>query len=185
MGSTSGWSWAVLGCRLAVGAIFVLAGALKLLNPGTFTATLLAYDIVPVWLLRPLALTLPWLEALLGGYLLVGLFARPAAWAAIGLLAVFSVAIGQALARGLSLEDCGCFGDLTQRAPQLTLLLGGTSAGAGDIVRDGVYALLALAVALAPPTPLSVDGLLARRRAAAEADAATEAGDEASADGSH
>ncbi|MBI3972620.1 MAG: DoxX family membrane protein [Chloroflexi bacterium] len=155
--------WIGFGCRLAVGVIFVLAGVTKLANPGSFTATLLAYDVVPVGVIRPLALTLPWLETLVGLYLVVGLFARAAAGVAIGLLMVFSLAIAQAVARGLSLENCGCFGDLTSAVPQLAILLGGASAGPGDIVRDATYALLALVVVVAPPTPLSVDALLASR----------------------
>jgi hypothetical protein len=47
--------------------------------------------------------------------------------------------------------------------PYLALLLGGASAGAADVVRDAAYALLALAVALGPPTPFSLDAVLARR----------------------
>jgi uncharacterized membrane protein YphA (DoxX/SURF4 family) len=146
-----------LGCRLTVGAIFVLAGATKLRNPGTFAATLLAYAVLPVAVVRPVALVLPWIELLVGAYLLVGLFTRAAAWSAVALLAVFSAVIGQALVRGLSLQDCGCFGDVTAAVPALALVLGGSSGSAGDIVRDAVYALLALTVALGPPTPLGAD----------------------------
>jgi hypothetical protein len=120
--------------------------------------------VLPVAAIRPLALTLPWIELLIGGYLLAGLFTRAAAWAAIALLAVFSAAIAQALLRGLSLENCGCFGELTQSFPQLAFVLGGASVGPGDIVRDAVYALLALVVAVGPPTPFSVDAWLASRR---------------------
>src|SRR5690242_12168857 len=73
--------WPVLVCRLAVGLLFAAAGIAKLLEPGSFTATLLAYAVLPVGLIRPLALTLPWLEVLVGVYLLAGFFARLAAWA--------------------------------------------------------------------------------------------------------
>jgi uncharacterized membrane protein YphA (DoxX/SURF4 family) len=158
--------WAVFAARLAVGVIFLLAGVAKLASPGTFTATLLAYDVLPVGLLRPLALILPWVEVVVGLYLLVGLFARPAAWVAIALLAVFMGAIGQAVLRGLSLEDCGCFGSLTAALPALQYVLGGSSLGPADVLRDGVYAALALVVALGPPAPWGVDAWLASRRPA-------------------
>jgi uncharacterized membrane protein YphA (DoxX/SURF4 family) len=157
-------AWVTFAARLAVGAVFVLAGVTKLVNPGSFSATLLAYDVLPVDLLRPVALILPWLEVVVGLYLLAGMFTRVAAWAAIALLAVFMVAITQALLRGLSLEDCGCFGDITSAVPALQYVLGGSTLGAADVVRDGVYAALALLVALGPPTPLGVDGLLAAQR---------------------
>jgi uncharacterized membrane protein YphA (DoxX/SURF4 family) len=161
--------WAVLAARLAVGFIFLLAGVTKLVNPGTFMATLLAYDVLPVALLRPLALMLPWFEVVVGVYLLLGLFTRPAAWVAIGLLVVFMLAIAQAVLRGLSLEDCGCFGSITSALPALQYVLGGSSLGPADIVRDAIYAALALLVALGPPAPLGVDAWLAARRQAAVA----------------
>jgi uncharacterized membrane protein YphA (DoxX/SURF4 family) len=154
--------WLTLGARLAVGAIFVLAGVTKLVNPGTFSATLLAYDVLPIGLIRPVALILPWIEVVTGLYLLIGLFTRAAAWVAIGLLAIFVLAIGQALLRGLSLEDCGCFGSITSALPALQYVLGGSSLGPLDVLRDAVYAALALLVALGPSTPLSVDGWLTR-----------------------
>jgi uncharacterized membrane protein YphA (DoxX/SURF4 family) len=165
----SGWSplaWITFAARLAVGAVFVLAGTTKLVNPGSFSATLLAYDVLPVDLLRPVALALPWVEVVVGLYLLAGLFTRVAAGAAIALLVVFMVAITQALLRGLSLEDCGCFGDITSALPALQYVLGGATLGAADVVRDGVYAAMALLVALGPATPLSIDGLLAAQREA-------------------
>ncbi|HEX2513805.1 MAG TPA: hypothetical protein VH257_03805, partial [Chloroflexota bacterium] len=40
-------AWVTFAARLAVGAVFVLAGATKLVNPGSFSATLLAYDVLP------------------------------------------------------------------------------------------------------------------------------------------
>lgn len=156
--------WATLAARLAVGLVFVLAGISKLVAPGTFSATLLAYDLLPVALLRPVALSLPWVELVVGLYLLAGLFTRVAAWAAIGLLAVFMLAIGQALLRGLSLEDCGCFGSITAAVPALQYVLGGSSLGPVDLLRDGVYGAMALLVALGPSSPYSVDALLASGR---------------------
>ncbi len=165
-------AWVTFAARLAVGAVFVLAGVTKLINPGSFSATLLAYDVLPVGLLRPVALALPWLELVVGLYLLAGLFTRVAAWGAVAMLAVFMAAITQALLRGLSLEDCGCFGDITSAVPALQYVLGGSTLGAMDVLRDAVYAALALLVALGPATPLSIDGLLTAQRSASAGAAA-------------
>jgi uncharacterized membrane protein YphA (DoxX/SURF4 family) len=152
----------VLGSRIAVGLVFLLAGGSKLASPGSFSAALVAYDLLPIAVVHPVTLLLPWVEVLTGAWLLLGLFTRAAAWLAIALLVLFSAAIAQAMARGLSLQDCGCFGGLTQVVPVLALFLGGKDAGAADVVRDGVYAILALVVALGPAAPYSVDGLLGR-----------------------
>ena len=157
-------TWLTLAARIAVGLIFVLAGVSKLVAPGTFSATLLAYGLLPVELLRPVSLILPWIEVVVGLYLLAGMFARGAAWTAIAMLVVFMLAIGQAVLRGISLEDCGCFGSITSAVPALQYVLGGSSLGPADVVRDAIYAALALLVALGPSTPYSVDALLARRR---------------------
>ena len=119
-----------------------------------------------------MALALPWLELVVGLYLLAGLFTRVAAWGAVAMLAVFMAAITQALLRGLSLEDCGCFGDITSAVPALQYVLGGSTLGAADVLRDAVYAALALLVALGPATPLSIDGLLAAQRSASAGAAA-------------
>lgn len=158
------WPVAILCSRLVLGALFLTAGIIKLVQPGPFAATLMAYQLLPIALLRPLALVLPWIEVLTGAYLLAGLFTRAAAGAALGLLAVFMVALGQAMARGLSLENCGCFGDLTTRVPALAPFLGGTAAGGGDLLRDAALAGLALVVILGPPSPFSVDRRLASQR---------------------
>jgi uncharacterized membrane protein YphA (DoxX/SURF4 family) len=154
--------WLVLVCRLAVGIVFVLAGAAKLAAPGSFAAALAAYDVLPPAALRPLTLTLPLVELLVGVWLALGLFTRAAAWAAVALLATFMAAIGQALLRGISLEDCGCFGGLTQAVPALTSVLGGSSLGWRDVARDAIYAALALAVAIGRAAPLSLDRRLGR-----------------------
>jgi uncharacterized membrane protein YphA (DoxX/SURF4 family) len=157
--------WALLACRLAVGAIFVLAGVAKLVNPGSFGAALIAYSILPVDLVRWVALIFPWIEVVVGAMLIVGLFTRFAAWSAIALLLMFCVVIGQALLRGLSLDDCGCFGGIVEAVPQLAIVLGGTSLGWQDVVRDLIYAAVALPVALRGSALFSIDAWQASRTA--------------------
>ena len=63
--------------------------------------------------MAPFAYGLPFLEAGIGLYLALGLFIRPVALLACGLMIVFIAAQAQAWARGLSLS-CGCFGALAQ-----------------------------------------------------------------------
>lgn len=149
--------WVSVGCRLAVGALFLLAGGAKLAEPGSFSAALVAYAILPIGFIYWVSLLFPWVEVLLGLLLVSGTFTRAAAWTAIGFLLMFSVLIAQALLRGLSLDDCGCFGGITEAVPALSIVLGGKSLGWHDVVRDVVYALVALPVALRGHTPLSLD----------------------------
>jgi putative oxidoreductase len=99
--------------RVLLGALFLLAGGLKILDPAAFAIEIEHYQLVPWWSCALLALFLPWLEICVG----IGLLTQPVwrgalAWAT-GLLLLFSAALLSAMLRGLSI-DCGCFGRVWQ-----------------------------------------------------------------------
>ncbi|HEY2746173.1 MAG TPA: MauE/DoxX family redox-associated membrane protein [Polyangia bacterium] len=100
----------VLAARLVVGALFVVAGALKLGDPTAFATEIANYrffaELAP-WL----AVTLPPTEIVVGAALIVApaKWRRAAALAAIGLLVMFTVAIVHVVRAGINV-DCGCFG---------------------------------------------------------------------------
>jgi uncharacterized membrane protein YphA (DoxX/SURF4 family) len=128
--------------RLGLGGLFVLAGVLKLAQPTAFATEIVNYRFLPA--LAPyLAATLPTIEVVLG----VALVAAPLQWrraaalAMAGMLAVFTVAVGQVVARGINI-DCGCFG-------------GGSGPVSGwTIARDVALLAAALAaVTLSAPRP--------------------------------
>jgi uncharacterized membrane protein YphA (DoxX/SURF4 family) len=108
--------WGILGhrgliavCRVAIGLIFAFAALAKLGDLQGFAAQVHNFRLVPVPLENLLAMTLPWIELVAALALVLGIRARPAAALAFGLMAVFTVAVALALARGLDIE-CGCFG---------------------------------------------------------------------------
>jgi putative oxidoreductase len=96
--------------RLGLGALFVLAGALKLRDPSAFATAIANYQLLP-GLAALLAATLPATEIVVGLTVVVG--SRPwrqGATVAIGLLTLmFTAAAAAALARGIDIS-CGCFG---------------------------------------------------------------------------
>jgi putative oxidoreductase len=96
--------------RVALGALFVFAGAAKAYDPGEFAVEIQRYNLLP-WILGVVvALYLPWVEILSG--LVIVLFKRLRKGALLLLtvmLAIFTVALASAMVRGLSI-DCGCFG---------------------------------------------------------------------------
>ncbi len=132
---------------LLLGAVFIYASWDKILNPAEFARIVYHYQLVgPSRNVGPLpanllAVTLPWIELVVGLLLATGLWRREAAAVAAVMLLVFVLAVGAALARGIDLENCGCF----------TVTGAGREAGlrliAGDLL------LLAAAVALAAPRP--------------------------------
>jgi putative oxidoreductase len=144
--------YATLASRIVLGGVFVVAGATKIPNPGALAAAIRSYELpLPEWFVSLSAHALPYLEVMLGLYLLAGLFTKVSAWATNGLTIVFLLALVQGALRGLEI-DCGCFGG--------NLLL----AAARDV---GLLAL-GLHVALAPPGRFSVDALLRRDRSGEE-----------------
>jgi uncharacterized membrane protein YphA (DoxX/SURF4 family) len=138
-------NWVVLVLRIVVGAIFLFAGAAKVGHADQFAAQIAGFRLLPQPAVAPLAVALPYLEILLGGYLVVGLFTRTAAWFAVALLAVFDLAVASAVVRGMTVS-CGCFG------PSDT-----TVTTWAEVARDAVFVLLAVIVALRPPGALAVD----------------------------
>jgi putative oxidoreductase len=95
--------------RVALGALFIFAGATKAYDPGEFAVEIQRYNLIP-WIFGVIvALYLPWVEILSGLGLLFKRFERGALLLVTVLLVVFTVALASATVRGLNI-DCGCFG---------------------------------------------------------------------------
>lgn len=127
--------WLSLVARLVLGAVMLVAGALKVSDPATAAQAVRAYELLPSALVEPVGSGLPFLEIAIGLLLVVGFGVRASAAAAGVFMIVFVVAVASAWARGLSI-DCGCFGGGGQVAPGQTKYL-------QEILRDA--GLLALA----------------------------------------
>ena len=102
--------WVSTAARLVVGAVLVVAGAVKVADPQASVAAVRAYQLLPAGPDTAVGWGLPFLELVLGLLLLTGIAVRPTAVATAALLAVFVAVVASAAARGLSI-DCGCFGD--------------------------------------------------------------------------
>lgn len=124
--------------KLALGALLVYAGVMKLLGPADFAEEIANYRFLPQ--LAPfLAVMLPPIEVLLGTVLIVS--GARSEWlpaAALGstlLMAVFTVAVTQAVLRGID-TSCGCFGADSGPITWLTVLrVVGLGAASGWLVR--------------------------------------------------
>ena len=101
--------WLTFVFRLILGGVLLVAGALKVTDPYSSATSVRAYQILPVDLANLLGFILPFAEVAIGIFLIVGIWVRLNAIAGGALMVMFIIAIGQAWARGISL-DCGCFG---------------------------------------------------------------------------
>lgn len=94
--------------RLALGGVFLYAGAIKIGNPAAFAGDIAAYRLLPHFANYLAAAILPWLEALCGLLLIAGYRTKAAAALLALFTLVFMAALASTIARGLDI-DCGCF----------------------------------------------------------------------------
>ncbi len=94
--------------RLALAAVFLYAGYVKMRDLVAFAGQVAAYQILPYALNYLVAATLPYVEFLAGLLLLLNARIRPALIVVGGLNLVFMAALVSVMARGMEI-DCGCF----------------------------------------------------------------------------
>ena len=99
-----------LGLRIALGAILVYSAWSKLKDSwALFAMAVDSYQVLPLWGVRLVARTLPWVELLIGVLLIVGRWMRVATVACSLLLLVFFGLMVRAHLKGMEI-NCGCFG---------------------------------------------------------------------------
>jgi uncharacterized membrane protein YphA (DoxX/SURF4 family) len=99
-----------LGLRIALGAILVYSAWSKLKDSwALFAMAVDSYQVLPLWGVRWVARTLPWVELLIGVLLIVGRWMRVATVACSILLLVFFGLMVRAHLKGMEI-NCGCFG---------------------------------------------------------------------------
>ncbi len=142
---------AVYGAAIVLGAIFLYAAYPKIAEPREFARIVYHYRILgPSSTMSPLAanllaIILPWVEAVTGVLLIVGLWRREAAVVTALMLVTFLVAVGWAMSQGIDVENCGCFSVKKGE--------GGRGAGWGLLAGDAAMLAAAVFVAWASGRP--------------------------------
>jgi uncharacterized membrane protein YphA (DoxX/SURF4 family) len=95
--------------RIILGGIFIYSAFTKITDLDYFVKSLYNYRLLPEESLNLFAVIIPWLEFIIGVFLVLGIFVRESAVLGSILMVVFIGAIAFAMARGLDIE-CGCFG---------------------------------------------------------------------------
>jgi uncharacterized membrane protein YphA (DoxX/SURF4 family) len=132
---------------IAVGAVFVYASLSKIADPQAFAKIIYHYQVIgpsAAFGFVPANLTavaLPWIELIAGVLLVVGVWRREAAVVTAIMLVVFVAAVASTLARGIDIQNCGCF----------ALDASGRAAGWKLIAGDLALLAAALVVAVVPP----------------------------------
>jgi hypothetical protein len=99
----------VVAVRTLIALVFLAAAAAKMRHWTVFPGIVANYRLLPPFLVGPVAIVLPPVEAAIGAALPTGLLAPVAEAAAVLLLAAFAAAMAINLLRGRGHIDCGCF----------------------------------------------------------------------------
>ena len=96
--------------RIILGIIFIYASYDKILDPAAFSKNIHNFHTTDnlVWVENLVALILPWLELIVGVFLIFGVFLEGSTSITIGLYIFFIIILSQAVFRGIDVH-CGCF----------------------------------------------------------------------------
>ena len=106
-----------------MGGVFIYAGAAKIASSREFARIVANYGLLPESLSVYLAYTLPWIELLLGAFLILGFRIRETALALSLLLAIFAGAVLLRYFREGTV-NCGCFSMTSSGQESLALIIG-------------------------------------------------------------
>lgn len=94
--------------RFILGAIFIAAGIPKILDTASFASVIYNYHMLPDIFINIFAITLPWLEVVIGGLLIMGIWMPGTVIIYNILMITFIGALTFNTIRGLDIS-CGCF----------------------------------------------------------------------------
>ncbi len=125
----------VLLFRLILGVTFIYASLDKIAHPEQFARIVYNYKILPQFLINIFAVTLPWVEFIVGFLLILGIFTESASTLACFLFVIFIIVTSINIFRGIDL-NCGCFS--TDPA--------GKKEGATLLIKDFIFLYLGIMV---------------------------------------
>lgn len=102
-----------LAGRIFLGGVFAYSGFSKLMEPAeNFRGIIAQYEVIPYVFLPVIAAVFPWLEFLLGSFLILGYAPRWSALALSFFSLIFLIVLGSSkLLLGAMPVSCGCFGE--------------------------------------------------------------------------
>ena len=139
--------------RILLGLIFLFAGIAKISDPVRFIFTLREFNLFSEAVIPFMALYLPWLEFILGLFLILGLLYRASAFLLACLNTMFAIAILTVVVRGMEI-DCGCFGMLAD------ILKIPDSADIKAIIRNVIFIGISVYIFIVKKTLFSLENYL-------------------------
>ena len=94
--------------RIILGFVFIFASYHKILDPASFSDNIHNFHLTPAAVENIAGIVLPWLELILGVFLIFGVFLEGSTSLTIGFYIFFIIILSQAVFRGIDVH-CGCF----------------------------------------------------------------------------
>lgn len=153
--SHSAHGFVALPIRFYLAYVFISACLHKIAVPADFAIDIATYQMLPLALINPLAIMLPYIELGTGILLLTGTKARSATLMVCGMMIMFMIALSYALFNDLSIS-CGCFA--SNAAASSDPISGLT------MLRDAAWLTLAIYVVIFDKNPIGLDRWLENRK---------------------
>lgn len=129
--------------RFALGGMLLIAGYLKVQDNTALFESIAYITWLPLFFKSLIIDTLPWIEILVGGLLIVNVFGKIVKPAALLIYLSFFIFAIYGLGAGIE-GDCGCFGDPESGSILATLL--GSEFGWKMVIRNGIFLTMAAAL---------------------------------------
>ena len=94
---------------IVLGIVFAAAGILKIVDPSAFAISIARLRIVPMAVVGPTAILVPWIELVAAAALFLPKYRDAAMKLLLAMLGLFTAVLAVALAKGTA-ASCGCFG---------------------------------------------------------------------------
>jgi putative oxidoreductase len=141
--------------RVALGALFIFSGVVKLNDPQAFVFAVKGFKLVENQaLITQATFSIPWTEIVIGALLLLGFFTRAASGAMLAMLLIFTGAVVSVIVRDID-TTCGCFGKFL-----------GSKIDGSTVSRNGVLIVFAAMVFIHKGGFLTLDARRAKQASA-------------------
>jgi uncharacterized membrane protein YphA (DoxX/SURF4 family) len=144
--------------RMIIGGIFLISGLAKIADPVRFMFSLRAFRLFPDIIERFVAVYLPWLEFILGLFIILGILYRTSSLILACLNLSFTLAILSLILRGIEV-DCGCFGLLADmlKLPDM--------ADYKAVIRNVIFIGICFSISKIKKTRFSLEGYICKSNA--------------------